>query len=420
MSMKNLLNRRFSLLGTSSPLFYEKPLHLIKGEDVWLFDNEGRRYLDAYNNVAHVGHCHPEVVSALTKQAKTLNTHTRYLHEEILNYGEKLIESFDSSLSMLNLCCSGTEANELALRIAKSNTGADGVIVTDFCYHGNSESISRISTAFADPENRSKNVETIKFPDPYRESLQLHEFSSQVTNSINLLSERGYKPAALIIDTIFATEGMPKLKKDFVRTAIELVRKAGGLYVADEVQPGFGRTGTNMWGYQLYGIVPDLVTLGKPMGNGFPLAGVVGKSDLIEEFGKLTSYFNTFGGSPVAAVVGLTVLEIIYKENLMENALKVGNYLRSRLQKLAHKYDILGDVKGYGLFVGVDIIKDRRSKTPATSVAHQLVNSMKEQGVLISQTGRDDNILKIRPPMTFSHNNADFLIQTLDHCLDKL
>lgn len=420
MDMKNLLDRRFRLLGTASPLFYEKPLHLVKGDGVWLFDNEGKRYLDAYNNVAHVGHCHPQVVDALTKQAKSLNTHTRYLHEEILNYGEQLTECFDQSLSMLNLCCSGTEANELALRIAKTCTGADGVIVTDFCYHGNSESISRISTAFMDLKSLSNNVAIIRFPDPYREKLQLHEFSNQVSNAINSLSKNGHKPAALIIDTIFATEGMPRVRKDFVQKAIELVRKAGGLYIADEVQPGFGRTGTNMWGYELYETVPDLVTLGKPMGNGFPLAGVVGKSDLMKEFGKLTSYFNTFGGNPVAAAVGLTVLKIIREEHLMENALEVGNYMQANLQTLTKKYDILGDVKGHGLFIGADFVKDRASKAPAASATHQVVNSMKERGVLISQTGRDDNILKIRPPMTFSRNNADFLLQTLGDCLDKL
>ena len=213
---------------------------------------------------------------------------------------------------------------------------------------------------------------------------------------------------------------MPRVRKDFVQKAIELVRKAGGLYIADEVQPGFGRTGTNMWGYELYETVPDLVTLGKPMGNGFPLAGVVGKPDLMKEFGKLTSYFNTFGGNPVAAAVGLAVLKIIREENLMENAFEVGNYMQANLQTLAKKYDILGDVKGHGLFIGADFVKDRASKAPAASATHQVVNSMKERGVLISQTGRDDNILKIRPPMTFSRNNADFLLQTLGDCLDKL
>jgi 4-aminobutyrate aminotransferase-like enzyme len=415
-----LLDRRVRLLGAASPLFYRRPLHLVRGEGVWLFDAEGRRYLDAYNNVAHVGHCHPHVVEALTRQAKTLNTHTRYLHAAILDYGEALTATFDGELSMLHLCCSGTEANELALRIAKASSGATGIIVTDFCYHGNSAAIAALSTAFPGPEGIGANVRSITAPDPYRQPDGAELFGAQVQSAIDSLAASGLKPAALLIDTIFATEGMPSVPAGYIQDAVARIRAAGGLYIADEVQPGFGRTGAHMWGYQLYDTVPDLVTLGKPMGNGHPLAGVVSRAALSEEFGAKTMYFNTFGGNPVSCAVGLAVLQVIAREGLMENARKVGAYLRAGLRKLADSHEIIGDVRGHGLFVGAEFVTDRAAKTPASDAVRAVVDGMRERGVLISRTGRDDNVLKIRPPMPFSAENADLLLETLGDCLADL
>lgn len=420
MQKDTLLDRRVRLLGAASPLFYRRPLHLVRGEGVWLFDADGRRYLDAYNNVAHVGHCHPHVVEALTRQAATLNTHTRYLHEAILDYGEALTATFDDELSMLHLCCSGTEANELALRIAKTCTGASGVIVTDFCYHGNSAAIAELSTASPGPEGIGANVRTITAPDPYRQANGVDQFGAQVTAAIESLAESGMKPAALLFDTVFATEGMPNIPAEFIQKAVALVRAAGGLYIADEVQPGFGRTGENMWGYQLYGTLPDLVTLGKPMGNGHPLAGVVSQAALSEEFGASAMYFNTFGGNPVASRVGLAVLQVIEQEGLMENAQKVSGYLQAGLRKLAEKHELIGDVRGHGLFVGAEFVTDRNAKTPAVEATRAVIDGMRERGVLISRTGRADNVLKIRPPMPFSSDNADLLLDTLDDCLAEL
>jgi 4-aminobutyrate aminotransferase-like enzyme len=415
-----LLDRRVRLLGAASPLFYRRPLQLVRGEGVWLFDAEGRRYLDAYNNVAHVGHCHPHVVEALTRQAKTLNTHTRYLHAAILDYGEALTATFDGELSMLHLCCSGTEANELALRIAKASSGATGIIVTDFCYHGNSAAIAALSTAFPGPEGIGANVRSITAPDPYRQPDGAEQFGAQVRDAIDSLAASGLKPAALLIDTIFATEGMPSVPAGYIQDAVARIRAAGGLYIADEVQPGFGRTGAHMWGYQLYDTVPDLVTLGKPMGNGHPLAGVVSRAALSEEFGAKTMYFNTFGGNPVSCAVGLAVLQVIAREGLMENARKVGAYLRAGLRKLADSHEIIGDVRGHGLFVGAEFVTDRAAKTPASDAVRAVVDGMRERGVLISRTGRDDNVLKIRPPMPFSAENADLLLETLGDCLADL
>jgi len=422
---KALLERRVRLLGEASPLFYSRPVQLVRGEGVWLFDADGKRYLDAYNNVAHVGHCHPHVVEALIKQAKTLNTHTRYLNEAILDYGEALTAKFEDELTMLHLCCTGTEANELALRIARTCSGATGVIVTDFCYHGNSKTIAELSTAIPSPEGIGSNVRTITAPDPYRQSAEIdddmaaEQFAGQMQAAIDSLAESGMKPAAFLVDTVFATEGMPRVPAKSMQKAVALLRAAGGYYIADEVQPGFGRTG-NMWGYQLYGTVPDLVTMGKPMGNGHPLAGVVSKAALSTEFGSQAMYFNTFGGNPVASAVGLAVLQVIEQEGLVENARKVGNHLQDGLSKLAEKHDIIGDVTGHGLFTGAEFVTDRVAKTPAADQTGAVVNAMRERGVLISRTGRADNVLKIRPPMPFSTENADFLLQNLDDCLANL
>ena len=425
MQDKALLERRARLLGEASPLFYSRPVQLVRGEGVWLFDADGKRYLDAYNNVAHVGHCHPHVVEALTKQAKTLNTHTRYLNEAILDYGEALTAKFEDELTMLHLCCTGTEANELALRIARTCSGATGVIVTDFCYHGNSKTIAELSTAIPSPEGIGSNVRTITAPDPYRQSAEIDDdmaagqFAGQMQAAIDSLAESGMKPAAFMVDTVFATEGMPRVPAKSMQKAVALLRAAGGFFIADEVQPGFGRTG-NMWGYQLYGTVPDLVTMGKPMGNGHPLAGVVSKAALSTEFGSQAMYFNTFGGNPVASAVGLAVLQVIEQEGLVENARKVGNHLQNGLSKLAEKHDIIGDVTGHGLFTGAEFVTDRVAKTPAADQTGAVVNAMRERGVLISRTGRADNVLKIRPPMPFSTENADFLLQNLDDCLANL
>ena len=413
-----LLERRHRVMGAASPLFYARPLRLVRGEGVWVFDAEGRRYLDCYNNVPHVGHCHPHVVKALCDQASTLNTHTRYLHETILEYGDKLTATFEDELTMAHFCCSGTEASELALRIAKTNTGAEGIIDTDFCYHGNSSTIAALSTAFPGPEGIGANVRTIKVPDPSREGTD--GSADDVLAAIESLAQAGMKPAAIFFDTIFATEGMPPIPPGYVERAVAHVRAAGGLYIADEVQPGFGRTGDNMWGYQHYGVVPDLVTLGKPMGNGHPLAGVVGKASLVNAFGEKAMYFNTFGGNPVSCAVGIAVLEVIENEGLVANAHKVGNYVREGLERLAGKYDVIGNSRGRGLFFGSELVKDRTTKEPAPALARHVVNTLRENGVLISSTGRHDNILKVRPPMPLSTENADLLLATLDSALAAL
>jgi len=426
MTNQALLERRYNLLGKASPLFYERPLQFVRGEGVWLYDIDGKRYLDAYNNVPHVGHCHPQVVEALCRQAGTLNTHTRYLDETIIEYGEKLVSKFDPSLSRVHLCCTGTESNELALRIARTCTGASGVIVSDFAYHGNSKTVAEISSAFPNPEGVGTDVRVVTVPDVYRlrpgidAASAAEAYAKDIAAAIEDMAANGIKPAALLVDTIFSCEGLPTVPAEYLEKAVALVRAAGGLYIADEVQPGFGRTGTGMWGYEQYDVVPDIVTMGKPMGNGHPLAGVVVRPDLMDAFGKETTYFNTFGGNPVSCAVGLAVLDVIEREGLMENANTVGNYARDGLRKLAERHDIIGDVRGPGLFFGAEMVRDRQTREPATEETGTIINAMRERGIIISRTGRADNVLKIRPPMPFSKDNADFLLSALDDTLQAL
>ena len=418
MSDETLLERRHRLLGAGAPLFYDRPLHLVRGEGTRVWDRDGRVYLDAYNNVPHVGHCHPHVVDALEAQARKLNLSTRYLDEKILDYAEALTATFADDLSRVALCCSGTESSELALRIARACTGNEGVIVTDFCYHGNSAVVASLCTAFDSPEGRDPRVRTIHVPDG--PEVNAAEAAADVEAAIASMAEAGMKPAAIFFDTIFATEGMPTVPAGYVERAVALTREAGGLYIADEVQPGLGRTGAGMWGHQLYGAVPDLVTLGKPLGNGHPLAGVVARPDLIDGFASKAMYFNTFGGNPVSCAVGHAVLEVIEEEGLMENARAVGERLHEGLLALGNKHATIGAPRGCGLFMGVPFFASEDGETPAPDTTKAAVNGMRERGVLISRTGRHDHVLKVRPPMPFSAADADQLLAALDETLDSL
>jgi 4-aminobutyrate aminotransferase-like enzyme len=426
MSIDALLERRYRVLGRNSPLFYERPLHLVRGAGVWLWDEAGRRYLDAYNNVPHVGHCHPHVVQAIARQAATLNTHTRYLHEGIVAYAERLTATFDPSLSMLMLACTGSEANELALRIANVTSGGEGVICTNFAYHGNTRAVAQISTVFPPPEGFGPHIRAIPPPDSYRGLRGLtgaaleDAYVEEVHAAIESLAANGIRLAAMLVCTLFSSEGLPNVPPGFMRRAVDLVRRAGGLYIADEVQGGFGRTGRHMWGHEQYGVVPDLVTLGKPMGNGHPISGVVGRADLIQEFGGKVMYFNTFGGNPVSCAAASAVLDVLESEKLQQNACVIGDYLVSGLGRLAERHSIIGEVRGKGMFFAVDLVRDRATRAPAGAEAKRVINMMRDRGVLVSRIGPHDNILKIRPPMPFAKEHADLLLATLDDVLNGL
>ena len=418
-----LLERRYRVLGRNAPLFYERPVHLVRGKGVWVTDADGRDYLDVYNNVPHVGHCHPRVVDAIAKQAATLNLHTRYLLETVVEYAERLTATFDDSLSSVVFTCSGTEANELALRMARYRTGGQGIIVSDFSYHGNSETLGALTTCFPTPEPFPGFARKVAIPDPYRDRQGrsdeelAHHFAAQVDQAVKSLQADGIRVAALLIDTLFANEGLPQPVPGYVAKAVEIVRAAGGLFICDEVQAGFGRTGDAMWGHQLSGVVPDIVTLGKPMGNGHPIAGVVAPIDLVDSFGLAATYFNTFGGNPVSAAAGMAVLDVLADEGLLQNARDVGRYIRDGLDRLADRHAIIGNVRGRGLFFGLELVGDDEARSPATAETKRVINLMRERGVLISRIGRYDNILKMRPAMVFAREHADQLMATLDDVL---
>lgn len=416
-----LTERRKALLGSAYRLFYNEPVHIVRGEGVWLFDSDGHRYLDMYNNVPHVGHCHPHVVEALTRQIATLNTHTRYLHENVLDYAERLTARFPAELDTAMFSCTGSEANELALRIARACTGGTGLIVTDFAYHGNTKAIFEISTEDIPPDEVPDYVVTVPTPDVYRGEFRdadaAEKYAAKINDALALLDSRGIKPAAFIIDTIVSSGGVVDTPPGYLKAIAREVRKAGALFVADEVQPGFGRTGHNFWGYEVDDFVPDIVTMGKPMGNGHPLAATVTRRDLVDEFSSHAHYFNTFGGNPVSCAAGLAVLDVIENENLQANALDVGLYLNAGLVGLADKHESLGDIRGDGLFKGVELVSDRAARTPATELAGKVVEGLREKRVLAGRIGMDNNILKLRPPMVFSRDNADFFLDMLDEVL---
>jgi len=421
-----LLERRYRVLGRNAPLFYERPVHLVRGQGVWVTDAEGRDYLDVYNNVPCVGHCHPHVVDAIARQAGILNIHTRYLHETVVEYAERLTATFDPSLNAAVFTCSGTEANELALRMARFRTGGEGIIVSDFSYHGNSRMLASLTTCFPVGEVFPDFARKVPIPDPYRDRQGMSDeqlgdaFAAKVEEAVASLQAAGIKVAALLIDTLFANEGLPELVPGYAAKAVEIVRRAGGMFICDEVQAGFGRTGDAMWGHQLSAVVPDIATLGKPMGNGHPLAGVIAPADLVDEFGMVSNYFNTFGGNPVSAAAGMAVLDVLEGEKLLENARTVGGYVRAGLDRLEDKYDIVGNVRGRGLFFGLELVHDDADRSPATAEAKRLINLMRDRGVLISRIGRYDNILKMRPPMVFAREHADILLSTLDDALKAL
>ena len=416
-----MIERRRMLLGSVYELFYDEPVHLIRGEGVWLFDADGRKYLDMYNNVAHVGHCHPNVVEALTKQISTLNTHTRYLHENVLEYAERLTGKFSNELDTAIFACTGSEANELALRIARHVTGATGIIVTNSAYHGNSQATFEISPSDIAASEIPKYVATVPEPDAYRGEFRGdaagEKYAGYVQLAVDELKQRGIKPAAFVIDTIVSSGGVVAPPRGYLKKAAQIIRNAGGLFIADEVQPGFGRTGKHFWGYEADGLVPDIVTMGKPMGNGHPLSAIVSRREIIEDFSSIGSYFNTFGGNPVSCAAGLAVIDVIEQEGLQENARIVGEYLTSGLRALAEKHTAIGDIRGTGLFIAVELVKDKESREPATAFTADVVNGLKDRGVLSGAIGPDANILKLRPPMVFSRDDADYMLPILDEAL---
>lgn len=410
-----MILRREKVLGPAYRLFYEQPIHFVRGEGVWLYDANGRAYLDAYNNVASVGHSNPAVLDAMARQASTLNTHTRYLHDQILTYAEKLTATFPSPLSQVMFTCTGSEANDLAVRIARSFTGGEGIIVTANAYHGVTVATSAFSPSLGSGVDLAPVVRTVTPPLLLANGPRAsEEFAYEVVGAIADLRRHGIKPSMLMVDTIFSSDGVIADPAGFLGPAVKAIRESGGLFVADEVQPGFGRTGDGMWGFLRHGLVPDMVTVGKPMGNGYPMGGLIAQPEIIEDFGRRSRYFNTFGGNPIAAAAGQAVLDVITRDDLITSAKQVGVHLKGGIETRAKEFDALGEVRGVGLFIGVDILEDGK---PSSSKATKIVNEMRRRGVLISASGKGADTLKIRPPLVFSRENADHFLSIFEEVM---
>ena len=423
---RSLIERRDRLLGPGARLFYDEPVQLVSGKGVWVKDVAGRDYLDCYNNVPHVGHCHPHVVDAICRQAAALNTHTRYLHDGILNYIERLTATFTADIKSAIMVCTGSEANDIALRMAQAVTGNTGIIATNHTYHGNTSAVSQLSTTKPPIGGFSGHVRHVPAPDSYRPlggtggAAHATAFAAAVEEACQSLVACGYGISGIILCPAFVNEGFPDLHPGFLDEALAIVRKHGGVVIADEVQPGFGRIGSHFWGHQKAGFEPDIVTMGKPMGNGHPVACVATSLEILTAFRKAFSYFNTFGGNPVSCAAANAVLDVLQFENLQSNAEVIGVYLRDGLKRLAGKHSIIGDVRGAGLAIGAELVSDQATKEPARKQADQLVNLLRQRGVLAGSNGISYNVLKIRPPMPFNQSDADVLLSALDDSLSAL
>ncbi len=408
--------KRQAAFGASSVLFYEQPIEMVRAWGAYMYDAGGRRYLDVYNNVPSVGHCHPRVVEAAARQVGELNIHTRYLNRVVEAYTEKLLSKFPDSLSNVVLTCTGSESNDLAMRIARIATGAEGFIVTEAAYHGNTALVTEISPSSLRKRKPAPFVAIIPAPAP-RDGMSVEaSFAASVEQAIAELKSRGIGLAALIIDTIFSSDGIYADPAGFLKGATDVVHRAGGLLIADEVQPGFGRTGGGLWGFERHGVTPDIVTMGKPMGNGFPMGGLVTRPEFLKRFCEETGYFNTFGGNPVAAAAGHAVLQVIEDEGLVERSATVGGYFKQSLEALQGTHSEIGDVRGAGLFIGLDFT-DPATGEPDMALATHAINQLKHNGILIGAAGKYGATLKIRPPLCFSQEDADLFTGTLDTIL---
>jgi 4-aminobutyrate aminotransferase-like enzyme/Ser/Thr protein kinase RdoA (MazF antagonist) len=423
-----ILDLRRKHLGPSLSISYDRPLHIVRGFRQYLYDAEGRAYLDAVNNVPHVGHCHPRVVKAGKEQMAVLNTNTRYLHESIVRYATRLCKLLPEPLSVCFFVCSGSEANELALRLARSHSGKEGIVVLDGAYHGNTGRLVDISPyKFDGPGGHGapEYVHKVPMPDTYRglykgDDPQAGEkYANDVGKIIDEIRGQYRAIGAFICESLLGCGGQIVLPDNYLREVFKRVWADGGVCIVDEVQVGFGRVGNHFWGFETQGVIPDIVTMGKPMGNGHPLAAVVTTPEIATSFDTGMEYFNTFGGNPVSCAIGLAVLDVLEEEELQKNALMVGELLMAGLRQLQEKYQLIGDVRGLGLFIGVELVKDRVTLEPAGREAAVVVESMKDHGILISTDGPYHNVLKIKPPLVFTEANAFQLVRTLDLVLEK-
>lgn len=413
-----LLARRDRVLGPSYRLFYREPIAIESGKGVWLKGLDGRDYLDAYNNVPVIGHSHPAVTEAVTKQLSTLNTHTRYLTEPVVDYSERLLATFPDALSRVTYTCTGSEAIDLAIRTARHATGNRGLIISEHAYHGTTVAAAGISPSLGPNNPLGEDVVTIASIDTARTPADqvVAKLEADVREAIAKLQASGAGVAAIILDSILSSDGVQVDPAGFLAPLVELVHDAGGLYIADEVQPGFGRTG-EWWGFQRHGLAPDLAVLGKPMGNGIPIAALVGTEESQRSFGEDIRYFNTFGGNPVSIAAASAVLDVIENEGLRQNSAEVGRMLLSGLERIGAADERVLHVRGAGLFLAMEFVD--AVGQPDAALAARVVNGMRDEGILISASGPAASALKIRPPLVFNEENAEQLLDTLERVLKR-
>jgi 4-aminobutyrate aminotransferase-like enzyme len=415
-----LIERRQLAFGPAlSPLTYDRPLHLVRGEGVWLFDADGNRFLDCYNNVPVVGHGHPRVTDALARQTRLLNTNMRYLHDAAIELAERLVGSMPpgSGLDTVSFVNSGSEANDTAWRLATTWTGAGGGLVTAFAYHGVTQAIADASPEEWAGGYHPSHIEVFEPLDPYRGAQPPDEAAGALTRAAEALLGRGAAPAVTFVDGGLTSDGILAPPAAYVRALAERTHDVGALYVADEVQVGHGRTGEGLWSFAAMGVPADVVTLGKPMGNGHPVAALITRREIAERFAETTEWFSTFGGNPVACAAALAVLDVIEDERLVERAARVGLALRAAIAELASLHPAIGDVRGVGLLSGIELVLDPQTKEPATGLAGAVKNGMRARGVLVGSTGPHDNVLKVRPPLVFGEEHIPLVVEALDTAL---
>ena len=423
-----LLAARRERLGPNLSLSYREPLHIVRGTGPYLYDDVGHGYLDCVNNVCHVGHAHPQVVRAAAEQMAVLNTNTRYLHEHILRYAKRLCATLPEPLRVCYFVNSGSEANDLALRMARAHTGAKDVVVVEGAYHGHTAALIDVSPYKFDGAGGAgapPHVHKVLMPDDYRGPYRRDDpacgakYAEHVRKTIVRTQKGQHKVAAFLSETLLSCGGQIELPRGYLEHAYGFARDAGAICIADEVQVGFGRLGSHFWGFETQGVVPDIVTLGKPIGNGHPIGAVVTTREIAESFDTGMEYFNTYGGNPVSCAVGLAVLDVIEGERLQQHALAVGTKLKGALQGLSTSHAVVGDVRGRGLFLGLELVRDRAERTPATEEANYVIERAKDHGVLLSTDGPDQNVIKIKPPLVFTEEDADRLVAVLDAVLGE-
>lgn len=425
-SVPEMVERRKKVMGSRLYVFYDPPLHMVRGDGVWLYDADGRRYLDCYNNVPIIGHCNARVADAIAAQSRILNTNTRYMGDQVIEYAERLGALTGGALTACAFVNSGSEANDIAWRMARAWTGNQGFLTQEFAYHGITEAIDAISPSALRRGESPAHVRTLLGPDGYR-GIHKHgtpdigkRYAEDADQAIRSLAEAGMKPAAVITDMAFMTNGILEPCPGYVADLFARVRAAGGLCISDEVQSGFGRMGRHFWGYQHHGVTPDFVTIGKPAGNGHPIGVVLTRPEIFDHFLDQTAFFSTFGGNNVSCAAGLAVLDAIRDGDLVNQASDVGAHFKTGLKRLMDRFPIIGDVRGTGLAFGIELVRDRTTLAPAPDEVNRLLDLMRQEGVLAGGEGVHGNIIKMRPPLVFTRENADFALAAMERALARL